>query len=241
VPIVPGAIVFDLLNGGDKSWGRRSPYYDLGLRAADAATDGTVVLGSVGAGLGATTADLKGGVGSASTTIASGHRIGAVAVVNALGSGLVGSGPQFWAAPYEQGAEFGGLGWPPLPWPADELALRTKGATPATTIACVATDATLTKAEAHRIAVMAHDGLARALRPVHAALDGDTVFAAATGHRPDPVDPRLLTEIGTAAADCLARAIARGLFAATNPGPPYKGPPAWHDLYAAAPRRRTTA
>jgi len=232
VPIVPQAIVFDLLNGGAKTWGRKPPYYDLGCRAAEAARGGDFALGTVGGGYGATTADLKGGIGSASAVTAGGHVVGAIAVVNAIGSGLIGDHGQFWAAPFERGGEFGGLGWP-SPLPADALTLRMKGGgPPSTTIACVVTDAAISKAQAHRIAVMAQDGLARALRPAHAPMDGDTVFAAGTGDKPLDGGVVGLTEIGVAAADCLARAIARGLYAATDPGPPYRGPPAWRDRFA---------
>jgi L-aminopeptidase/D-esterase-like protein len=228
VPIVPQAIVFDLLNGGNKRWGRRPLYFELGCAAADAAAAGRFPLGSVGAGTGATTVDCKGGVGSASTRTTSGHRVGALVVVNALGTAIAGPTGEFWAGLYEVGDEFGGLG---LPAGGLQTAIRFKGAGPATTIACVATDAALTKAEAHRVAVMAHDGMARALRPAHAPMDGDTVFAAATGDVPLTNGLGDLTLIGSAAADCLARAIARAVYEATDPGPPYAGPPAWRDIY----------
>jgi len=229
VPIVPQAIVFDLLNGGDKDWGDHPPYWALGRDAVRAAGD-DVALGTAGGGYGATTATLKGGIGSASTRTATGHTVGAIVIVNAIGSATIGTTGHFWAAPYEQDREFGGLGWPAA-LPADALALRIKGHQPATTIALVATDAVLTKAEAHRLAIMADDGLARAIRPSHAPMDGDTVFAAATGHRPlaDPLAD--LTGIGQAAADCLARAIARGVYEAT--ALPFPGAaPAWKDRFA---------
>jgi L-aminopeptidase/D-esterase-like protein len=213
VPIVVQAIVFDLLNGGNKSWGHSSPYIDLGRQAAERAVAGRFELGTVGGGFGATTCNLKGGVGSASGTTTFGATVGAIAVVNAVGSAVVGDGPHFWAAPYERDAEFGGLGYPQQIDPA-ALAMRIKGgAPPSTTIALVATDATLTKAQAKRLAIMADDGLARALRPAHAPMDGDTVFAVATHQRP-PVGPLELTELGQAAGDCLARAIARGVYEA---------------------------
>jgi L-aminopeptidase/D-esterase-like protein len=213
-PIVPGAALFDLLNGGDKSFGREPVYWHLGYRAAAAATD-DFALGSVGAGFGATTVDLKGGLGSASDTTSGGFRVGALVAVNTVGRATIGEGPHFWAAPYEKNGEFGGLGWP-APWPADALAFHVKGdALENTTIAIVATDAALTKAEAKRLAIMAHDGMARALRPAHAPMDGDTVFAAATGTAakvPTIIDK---TEIGSCAADCLARAISRAVYEAT--------------------------
>ncbi len=214
VPIVPGAILFDLLNGGDKDWGETPTYWHLGHAAAQAAGL-DVALGSVGAGLGATTATAKGGLGTASAVTRAGFTVGVVVAVNALGSATAGSGPHFWAAPCERDGEFGGLGWP-HPLPPDALAVRLKGAAePATTIGIVATDAALTKAECHRLAIMAQDGLARALRPVHAAMDGDTLFAAATARADRAPDAAALVELGTLAADCVARAIARGVYEAT--------------------------
>ena len=211
VPIVPGAILFDLLNGGDKAW-ERNPYADLG-RQALAAAGPDFSLGTAGAGFGAMTGRWKGGLGSASAILDSGITVGALVAVNALGSVTVGEGRQFWAAPFEMGAEFGGLGLAQAaPAPDDPEPRKRLGE--ATTIAIVATDAKLTKAEAHRIAVAAHDGMARAIVPSHTLLDGDLVFAAATGGREmsDPV--RDLFQIGHAAATCLARAIARGVYEA---------------------------
>jgi L-aminopeptidase/D-esterase-like protein len=214
VPIAPGAILFDLLNGGDKSFGREPVYWHLGYRAASDAND-DFALGSAGAGFGATTADLKGGLGSASDATSGEFRVGALVAVNAVGRATIGEGPHFWAAPYEQNGEFGGLGWP-VPWPADALGFRIKGdAAENTTIAVVATDAALTKADAKRLAVMAHDGIARALRPSHAPMDGDTVFSAAIGTAGKVPTLRDMTEIGHSAADCLARAIARAVYEAT--------------------------
>ncbi len=229
VPIVPGAILFDLLNGGDKAWGPVPAYWHLGFRAAEAAGL-DIALGTSGAGYGATTATLKGGLGSASAVTAGGFTVGALVAVNAIGSATLGDSPYFWAAPYERGDEFGGLGWP-APMPADALAVRIKGAQPQnTTIAIVATDAALGKPECKRLAWMAQDGAARALRPVHAAMDGDTVFAAATACRPGDVSPAEQVEIGSLAADCLARAIARAVYAAT--ALPFPGAqPSWHDRF----------
>lgn len=232
VPIVPQAILFDLLNGGQKPWARgdaEAPYRRLGgLAAGQAGLD--FALGTAGAGYGATTQNLKGGIGSASARAATGHVVGALVAVNAVGSATIGDGAQFWAAPYEQAGEFGGLGWPAKMTPRD-TALRFKGgAGQNTTIALVATDAVLTKAQAKRLALAAHDGLARALRPVHAALDGDVVFAAATGHAGAPSDAYALTEICATAADVLARAIARGVHAATAL-PFADARPAWRDVF----------
>jgi L-aminopeptidase/D-esterase-like protein len=231
VPLVPQAILFDLANGGDKAWGRFSPYREMGYAAARAAAAGSVALGSVGAGTGATTATVKGGFGFAGVVTASGHTVLALAAVNALGSPLIGEGPWFWAAPFEIGAEFGGLGLPAT-FDAAATSLRVKGhGQPSTTIGLVATDAALTKAQAHRLAIMAHDGLARAVLPAHAPLDGDTIFSAATGARP-LASPRDLTELGHAATSVFARAVARGVFEATSfPG----GQPAWHDRFGRKP------
>jgi L-aminopeptidase/D-esterase-like protein len=227
VPLVGGASLFDLLNGGDKNWGRFSPYRDLGYAAAERSGE-TFALGTAGAGFGATTVDLKGGLGSASGVTRNGHTVGALVAVNACGSANVGGGPHFWAAPFEVDGEFGGLGFPAT-LPAAALALRAKGQPGEnTTIAIVATDAALTKAQAKELAVIAQDGFARAIYPAHTTLDGDTVFAAATGRRPlaDPVNE--VTELGTEAANVLARAVARGVFEAKAlPG----GPPAWRDRH----------
>lgn len=226
VPIVPSAILFDLLNGGDKDWGRYPPYRELGHAACEAAAS-RFDLGTAGAGWGATTVDLKGGLGSASALTTSGHTVGAIAAVNALGSAVIGPGPHFWSAPFERDGEFGGLGWPasfeePLGRPA------WKGG-PATTIAAVATDAILTKAEAKRVAIVAATGLARALRLSAAAMDGDTVFAVSTGRRQLAPGFDDLTEVAALAADCLARAVARGVYAATAL-PVTGAQPAWRDL-----------
>src|SRR5215475_13434798 len=130
IPIVPGAICFDLLNGGDKAWGRFPPYRDLGYAAA-AAAGSDFALGSVGAGLGATTANFKGGLGSASAHTEDGVTVGALAVVNAVGSVTVGDGPWFWAAPFEVDGEFGGRGLPAA-FTADMHKFRIKGGPEAT-------------------------------------------------------------------------------------------------------------
>ncbi|MFT4149900.1 MAG: P1 family peptidase [Paracoccaceae bacterium] len=216
VPIVPGAILFDLLNGGEKVWDR-NPYSGLG-RAALAAAGADFALGTAGAGYGAMTGRWKGGLGSASCVLECGVTVGALVAVNALGSATVGDGGRFWAAPFEMGAEFGGLGIGLGHDPAAEPA-PAKRMGEATTIAIVATDAALSQAQATRVAVAAQDGMARALVPSHTLLDGDLVFAAATGARElaDPVAG--VFAIGHAAACCLARAIARAVFeAAPMPG-----------------------
>jgi D-aminopeptidase len=229
VPIVPGPVVFDLLNGGNKDWGRFAPYRDLGFAAAANAAE-TFKLGTAGAGLGATTVNLKGGLGSASAQTRDGATVGAIVAVNAVGSVTIGDSAHFWAAPFEQNGEFGGRGLPPI-LPGDALAIRLKGGVREnTTIALVATDATLTKAQAKRLAIVAHDGLARAIYPVHTPLDGDVVFAAATGNKElaDPIYS--LAELGMAAANVLARAIARGVFEADALS--FEGAlPSWRDKF----------
>lgn len=228
VPIVPSAILFDLLNGGDKEWGRYPPYRELGYAACEAAA-GSFALGTAGAGYGATTVDLKGGLGSVSARTSTGHMVGAIVAVNALGSALIGPGPHFWAAPFERDDEFGGLGWPSR---FDGLQDRPswKGG-PATTIGAVATDATLTKAQAKRLAIIAATGLAKALRLTAAAMDGDVVFAISTERQPLGRGFDDFTEVAALAADCLARAIARGVYEATSLDM-HGQPPAWRDVCA---------
>ncbi|RXH24949.1 peptidase T4 [Bradyrhizobium nanningense] len=232
IPIVPGAILFDLLNGGDKAWGRFSPYRDLGYAAAAAAgTD--FAIGSVGAGLGATTATFKGGLGSASAVTPDGVKVAAIVAVNAVGSVTVGNGPWFWAAPFEVGGEFGGRGLPDK-FTDDMLRMRIKGGPAAsarenTTIGAVVTDAVLTKPQAKRLAMIAHTGFARAIYPVHAPTDGDVLFAATTGEK--QIEPLVgLTELGTVAANVVARAIGRAIYSATAlPFP--EAQPAWKDRF----------
>ncbi len=229
VPIVPGAILFDLLSSGDKNWGRYPPYRELGYAAAkNAGAD--FALGSAGAGLGATTVNLKGGIGSASARTRDGFTVGALVAANAAGSVTVGTSEYFWAAPFEQDKEFGGRGWP-KEFPADALAFRSKGAPGAnTTLAVVATDAKLSKAQCKRLAVMAQSGLSRAIYPVHTPLDGDVVFAASVGAKPLPDPVFGLSELGMLAANVLARAIARGVYEAT--ALPFPGSlPSWKDKF----------
>lgn len=226
VPIVPAAILFDLLNGGDKSWDE-NPYPAMG-RAALAAAAADFELGSHGAGTGATTAGLKGGLGSASAVLETGHTVGALAAVNAVGSSIVDDGPQFWAAPWELEDEFGGRGMAPS-HEGGRVPDTKVGPLQNTTIAVVATDAKLTKVQAKRMAVAAHDGLARALVPSHTIMDGDLVFAVSTGER--PVDNNQQTiALGHAAACVLARAIARGVYEATS----VEGDtvPCWQDKFS---------
>ena len=235
VPIVPSAVLFDLLNGGRKDWGRFPPYRELGYAAsaAAAAAGGAFDLGTAGAGYGATTVDLKGGVGSASADTSAGHSVGALAAVNGIGSAVIDGGPHFWAAPFERGAEFGGLRWPASFGDVSRKPPWKGSAAPATTLAVVATDASLTKAQARRLAIVASTGLARALRLSHAPMDGDTVFAVSTRRRPLAAGIDDFTEVAALAADTLARAIARGVFEATRL--PFSGAlPAWSAIASTA-------
>ena len=229
VPVVAQAILFDLMNGGNKDWGSTSPYHRMGREAFAAASRQPFALGTVGAGTGATTANLKGGLGSASAETSAGHRVAALVAVNALGSVIVGEGPHFWAAPFERDGEFGGLGYPAAFRPSD-TAMLVKGMEPsATTIGIVVTDAILTKAEAHRLSILGHDGLVRAIHPAHFPSDGDTVFAAATGRKAvsSPLEFMEICHLGMAT---MARAVARGVHAATAlPQPGAK--PDWSERF----------
>ncbi len=219
VPIVPQAILFDLLNGGNKDWGRHSPYRDMAYQAASCAAE-DFALGTAGAGYGATIAWAKsgqrmmGGLGSASLIRDDGLAIGALAAVNAVGSITVGDTPHFWAAPLEMGNEFGGLGSPPVLDTAMQTPFLKAGPAQNTTLAVVATNAALTKAELKRLAIMAQTGMARAIFPVNTPLDGDIVFALSVGERILPNPAFDLAELGALAANTLARAIARGVYEA---------------------------
>jgi L-aminopeptidase/D-esterase-like protein len=216
IPIVPAAILFDLNNGGDKDWGRYPPYRDLGYQAACTASTSSAT-GRIGVGYGATTATTPGGLGMAWETSASGASVVAIMAVNAAGSPLIGTTSHFWAAPFERNEEFGGRGLP-CPWPADATELRTKrGHSTAgmnTTIGVVVTDAAISKVEAKQIAVMAHDGFARALYPVHTPGDGDLLFVLSTGDRKLDREQLSLLSLGTLAANTVCRAIAQGVHAA---------------------------
>ncbi|NIJ40846.1 L-aminopeptidase/D-esterase-like protein [Parvibaculum indicum] len=230
-PIVPGAILFDLANGGEKYWAAQGahgvvqepPYRALGYEACEAA-GADFALGNAGAGFGAQAGRYKGGLGSASAVTPDGITVGALVAVNAVGSPVIPGTDCFWAAPFELDGEFGGRRWDGQASPAacDPLEGSKLAAGPRenTTIAIVATDATLDATAMHRIAVMAHDGFARALRPVHAPVDGDAVFALSTGRKPLEAEARTLdiTRLGAIAADCTARAIARGVFEAETLG-----------------------
>jgi L-aminopeptidase/D-esterase-like protein len=221
IPIVPAAVLHDLSNGGDKNWGPAPPYRDLGSRALDAAGS-EFLLGAVGAGRGAMAGLIKGGIGSASLDLGEGLICGALVALNSVGSALMPDGRTYWAWAFELNEEFGGGGPPPRamdvsdPAP-DSSRLSAIGRLQAganTTLGVVACNADLTTAECKRVAMMAQDGIARAVRPAHTPYDGDTVFALASGAMQLPLDQQraaCIGRIGSAAADCLARAIARAV------------------------------
>lgn len=232
VPIVPQAILFDLLNGGVKR-DLPSAYMRLGEQACGASAR-EFTLGSAGAGYGATTANLRGGLGSASSHLPGGVIVGALVAVNAVGSVTIGDTGRFWAAPLEHAGEFGGLGLP-TPWPAEAHGVPLKGsAQENTTIAIVATNVRLDKRGAHRLAVMAQTGLPRAIHPVHTPLDGDVVFAVSCGDVALADQITGLARLGAAASDTLARAIARAVYEAAPAPPGWHGPPAWRERFKRA-------
>ena len=229
VPLVSGAILFDLLNGGNKGWKDAAPYRDLGYRACESAAS-DFALGNAGAGLGAQAGDLKGGLGSCSLVDEQlGCTIGAIAAVNALGSAVMPDQKTLWAWPFERDGELGRQQPPAKQEPPSPEILQKRPLRASTTLVVVATDAPLTQPQAKRVAVMAQDGFARALHPVHSPLDGDIVYVLSTAKPeenssyPDPWD---LTRLGAGAADCVARAIARGVYSACSLG----GVPAYRDI-----------
>ncbi|NMM45085.1 P1 family peptidase [Rhodospirillaceae bacterium KN72] len=232
VPIVPSAILYDLSHGGDKDWGEEPPYRRLGREAALAAGP-DFTLGKAGAGYGARAGSLEGGLGSASAVDpVTGATVAAIVAVNSFGE-TTGEDGFFFAAPFERDGEFGGLGPSPnLANPEPVFAKLDSGIAAGrtnTTIAVVATDARLDHADTHRMAVMAEAGFARAIRPIFTPYDGDTVFALSTGRGP-AVDLVGLCRLGAIAADCLARAIARGVYEATGT----TDWPVWRDRHATA-------
>ena len=228
-PIVPAAILFDLTNGGDKEWGETAPYTQLGAQAV-AVADTTFDLGNVGAGYGAQAGTLKGGLGSASVVTSEGLQVGALIAVNPFGSVVVPGTKNFWAAPFEQSGEFGGAGWPQkMPTPSDDFFHGTKAegagaklVSPGTntTIGVIAVNAKLSQTECKRVAMMAHDGLARAIRPIHTPVDGDTLYVISTGtvEVSEAARPLAIAQLGSLAADVVARAVARGVYEATSLG-----------------------
>ena len=227
VPIVPGAILFDLGFPGRRMWSGEPPYRALG-RSAVGTAGKEFAQGNAGAGLGATAGRLKGGIGSASLVLADGATVGALVAVNSCGSAVRPGCGRFWAADLALPGEIDPQpGAPDTPFDAEDFSECKPLVTGAnTTIAVVATDAALDKGGCRRLAMMAQDGLARAIRPIHTPFDGDAVFALATGTGP-PAPPAILLRLGNAAADCLARAVMRALTMAE----PLGGVPSWRQLW----------
>ncbi|MDZ5446969.1 P1 family peptidase [Micromonospora sp. 4G57] len=234
VPIVPAAVLFDLGRGGDF---RATPGPDFGSAAYDAATDGQVALGTVGAGTGAVAGGIKGGVGSASAVVG-GVTVGALAVVNAVGSTVDPATGELYGARFGLAGEFDGARPPNQRERAAALEAAEAPAAAAgrgvdrsfhTTIGVLATDATLTKAQCQKLAGIGHDGMARAIRPVHSMFDGDTVFALATCAGP-ALDPVAFNAVLAAAADAFTRAVVHGILAAGSAG----GYRAYADIFPSA-------
>ena len=216
IPIVTGAILFDLANGGDKAWGDTPPYRRLAMRAAEAAGS-DFALGNAGAGLGAMAGAYKGGLGTASAfDEATGITVAALVASNPVGSPTMPESPTFWSWHLEQDGEFGHQRPPTR---ATGHAFETKRRIgQSTTIGVVATDAILDQGQLQRLAVMGQDGYAFAIRPIHTPFDGDTLFALATERVPMPTRPDVLLRLGTIAADTVARAVARGVYEARDVG-----------------------
>ena len=214
IPIVPSAILYDLGNGGNKNWGRYPPYRELGYEAASNLTQ-SPALGRVGAGLGATVAGTRGGFGMASQQLQAGVTVCSIAACNAVGSVYIPGTKHFWAAPFEKNEEFGGRGYPhPIPGNADDIVTKGESNRENTTLVVVMTNARLSQAECKRMAINAHDGLARAIYPVHTPVDGDIVFVLSSNEidcQESGVQP---LNLYTAAANTVARAIARGVYEA---------------------------
>lgn len=228
IPIVPSAVIFDLVNGGKKDWGVYPPYREMGYRATRRASL-EFDIGSAGVGVGATTAGLKGGLGTASQKLSNGITVGALVVVNSVGAVHLKDSGHFWASPFERGNEFGGLS-PPNRFPTsteagtqtavvetkfDYLPITPSSTPQSTTLGIIATDAILSKSSAKRLAVAAHDGFARSIWPAHTPFDGDIVFALSTGTSNLALDMTEMTEMVSAATSTIARAIARGVYEAT--------------------------
>jgi L-aminopeptidase/D-esterase-like protein len=227
VPIVPGAVLFDLTFPGRRTWLGEPPYRALGRSAVGAARK-EFALGNAGAGLGATAGRLKGGIGSASLALAGGATVGAVVAVNSWGAVVRPGCGRFWAADLALPGEIDPQpAVPEAPFDSEDFSeCKVVVAGVNTTIAVVATDAALDKTGCRRLAIMAQDGLARAIRPIHTPFDGDSVFALATGTGPT-APPAMLLGLGSAAADCLARAVMRALTIAE----PLGGVPSWRQLW----------
>ena len=219
IPIVPSAILADLFNGGDDQW-KENPYRKLGKLAFNSISN-SFRIGTIGAGYGATTSNLKGGLGSASIVLGNGATVGALVAVNPSGSVVTDGSNSFWASPFEIGDEFGGKEFIPpknifTEYHRGDDTRKDNFSIDNTTIAIVATDLELSKVELKRISVAAHDGMSRAILPSHTPYDGDLIFAVSTGRKKIKINPNDIYNIGNAAAICLSRAIARGVYEAKS-------------------------
>ena len=231
IPIVPSAILADLFNGGDDQW-KENPYRNLG-RLAFQSISNSFKIGTTGAGYGATTNNLKGGLGSASIVLSNGATVGALVAVNPSGSVVTDGSNSFWASPFEIGDEFGGKNFIPpknifTEYSRGDDARKDTFSIDNTTIAIVATDLELSKVELKRVSVAAHDGMSRAILPSHTPYDGDLIFAASTGRKKIKIEPSDIYNIGNAAAICLSRAIGRGVYEAMSENNDLL--PTWQDI-----------
>ncbi|GGM41100.1 hypothetical protein GCM10012275_10120 [Longimycelium tulufanense] len=235
VPIVPAAVLFDLGRG---EWDNR-PDAGFGYAACEAATAGPVAQGCVGAGTGATVGSLKGGVGTASVVLPDGAVLGALVALNAMGEAVDLASGLPWAAQLGLPGEFGLRAPEKGEVEAARAALVHTKQPLNTTLGVIATDLALTKAECRRVATVAQDGLARALRPAHSMFDGDTLFTLATGARDLGGDTDVFASVTRAgaldvvcgaAADVVTRAVVHALLAARGVGEV----PAYREVYLSA-------
>ena len=228
VPMVPAAILYDLANGGDKEWLKNPPYSSLGLEAVSNLSD-KIELGNFGAGYGSQAGSLKGGLGSASFVSNDGIQVGGLFAVNSYGSAVNNETGQFWAAIDETENEFGGMGVPTFA-PNDVLsgtAARETLPGQNTTIGVIATNVKLDSKAAKRIAIMAHSGMSRAIRPIHSPVDGDVIFVISTGTLNKELSLNDINTIGELGARVCSRSIARGIYEADS----ILGIKSWREVY----------
>ena len=228
IPMIPGAILYDLANGGNKDWNKKPPYSELGIQAASKVSN-NIELGNFGAGYGAKAGSLKGGLGSASFILDDGIQVGGLFAVNSYGSTVNSETGQFWSATDEYNDEFGNKGVPsyspsnPLSGTANQETLPGQN----TTIGVVATNVKLDSRAAKRIAIMAHSGMSRAIRPIHSPVDGDVIFVLSTGTLDKELNLNDINIIGELGARVCSRSIARGVYEAKS----ILGMTSWKEKY----------
>ena len=228
IPMIPGAILYDLANGGYKDWNKKPPYSELGIQAASKISN-NIELGNFGAGYGAKAGSLKGGLGSASFILDDGIQVGGLFAVNSYGSTVNSETGQFWSATDEYNDEFGNKGVPsyspsnPLSGTANQETLPGQN----TTIGVVATNVKLDSRAAKRIAIMAHSGMSRAIRPIHSPVDGDVIFVLSTGTLDKELNLNDINIIGELGARVCSRSIARGVYEAKS----ILGMTSWKEKY----------